>query len=201
MEHLCRPARCQLAAARAGRAGAPGRARASGPRRRWSAAATAGPLASALARPRVGPAVRCLAGNLDRGGPADTTDATVVTPTIDTLGSPDPRMRALRPSVEAVIGDPCHVIIDMRSAPEYLGERFWPSGVRGPRRAGGAIRAGHGVRREACDHLLHGRWAGQPEVPRAEPPARLRGCAALMNPDVATDELSMTGPTQGLSSH
>ena len=36
---------------------------------------------------------------------------------------------ASRRVVEAAIGDPAQVLLDVRSEPEYSGERFWPSGA------------------------------------------------------------------------
>jgi thiosulfate/3-mercaptopyruvate sulfurtransferase len=54
------------------------------------------------------------------------------------LPEPDPEIRALRDRVEAATreGDP--LLMDVRSVPEYRGERFWPS--RPPQ---GSERAGH----------------------------------------------------------
>lgn len=54
------------------------------------------------------------------------------------LGAEDPRVRADRVAVHAAITDPTVSLVDVRSAQEYTGERFWPSGGQEP---GG--RAGH----------------------------------------------------------
>jgi thiosulfate/3-mercaptopyruvate sulfurtransferase len=54
------------------------------------------------------------------------------------LGGEDPRLRADRAAVQAAIGRPGTTLVDVRSAAEYQGERFWPSGGMEP---GG--RAGH----------------------------------------------------------
>ena len=54
------------------------------------------------------------------------------------LGSPDPRLRATRTDVHDAIDDPGTTLLDVRSRPEYDGERFWPSGGMDP-----AGRAGH----------------------------------------------------------
>ncbi len=54
------------------------------------------------------------------------------------LPDQDNRIRADHRRVEAAIGDPACTIVDVRSAAEYRGERFWPSGGFEP---GG--RAGH----------------------------------------------------------
>jgi thiosulfate/3-mercaptopyruvate sulfurtransferase len=50
----------------------------------------------------------------------------------------DGRIRADRRSVESAIGDRTRTILDVRTEPEFRGERFWPSGGSEP---GG--RAGH----------------------------------------------------------
>lgn len=54
------------------------------------------------------------------------------------LGAEDARLRADRATVHAAIGQPGTTLVDVRSAAEYQGERFWPSGGMEP---GG--RAGH----------------------------------------------------------
>jgi thiosulfate/3-mercaptopyruvate sulfurtransferase len=54
------------------------------------------------------------------------------------LGREDPRIRADRAAVHDAIGQPGTILVDVRSAAEYQGERFWPSGGLEP---GG--RAGH----------------------------------------------------------
>jgi thiosulfate/3-mercaptopyruvate sulfurtransferase len=54
------------------------------------------------------------------------------------LGAQDPRIRADHATVLEAIGKPGSTLVDVRSALEYEGERFWPSGGMEP---GG--RAGH----------------------------------------------------------
>jgi thiosulfate/3-mercaptopyruvate sulfurtransferase len=54
------------------------------------------------------------------------------------LGGEDSRIRAHREAVHEAIGQPGTTLVDVRSAAEYRGERFWPSGGMEP---GG--RAGH----------------------------------------------------------
>ena len=54
------------------------------------------------------------------------------------LGTPDPRLRADEASVRDAIGRPDTTLVDVRSAAEYDGDCFWPSGGMEP---GG--RAGH----------------------------------------------------------
>ena len=54
------------------------------------------------------------------------------------LGDEDPRIRADRAAVHHAIGQPGTILVDVRSAAEYRGECFWPSGAM---EAGG--RAGH----------------------------------------------------------
>jgi thiosulfate/3-mercaptopyruvate sulfurtransferase len=45
------------------------------------------------------------------------------------LPAPDPEIRALGPQVAASIGAADRAILDVRSAAEFRGERFWPSGA------------------------------------------------------------------------
>lgn len=54
------------------------------------------------------------------------------------FGAEDSRIRADRAAVDEAIRQPASTLIDVRSAAEYRGERFWPSGGMEP---GG--RAGH----------------------------------------------------------
>jgi thiosulfate/3-mercaptopyruvate sulfurtransferase len=54
------------------------------------------------------------------------------------LGGEEPGIRADRAAVREAIGQPGTTLVDVRSAAEYRGERFWPSGGMDP---GG--RAGH----------------------------------------------------------
>jgi thiosulfate/3-mercaptopyruvate sulfurtransferase len=54
------------------------------------------------------------------------------------FGSEDSRVRADQAAVREAIGQPGITVVDVRSAAEYIGERFWPSGGMEP---GG--RAGH----------------------------------------------------------
>jgi thiosulfate/3-mercaptopyruvate sulfurtransferase len=44
------------------------------------------------------------------------------------LGSENARLRADLDAVRAAITDPRVTLVDVRSAAEYTGERFWPSG-------------------------------------------------------------------------
>jgi thiosulfate/3-mercaptopyruvate sulfurtransferase len=54
------------------------------------------------------------------------------------LGDADRRLRATHEAVAGAIGRPGTAIVDVRSEPEYVGERFWPSGGLEPNG-----RAGH----------------------------------------------------------
>ena len=54
------------------------------------------------------------------------------------LGDQDQSIRADQAAVDDAIGNPGSTILDVRTTPEYRGERFWPSGAMEP---GG--RAGH----------------------------------------------------------
>lgn len=73
----------------------------------------------------------------DSGRPWNTEVATPV-PTCYPLPDQDKRIRAGQSAVDEAIEDPTCSIIDVRTAPEFRGERFWPSGGLEP---GG--RAGH----------------------------------------------------------
>jgi thiosulfate/3-mercaptopyruvate sulfurtransferase len=57
-----------------------------------------------------------------------STDVEQPTPTRYPLPDEDDRIRASQPLVEKAIGDPGCIILDVRTDPEYRGERFWPSG-------------------------------------------------------------------------
>jgi thiosulfate/3-mercaptopyruvate sulfurtransferase len=67
-----------------------------------------------------------------------TTTAPGLPTTGYSLPDEDHGVRAGHERVEAAIGDPAQVILDVRTEPEFRGERFWPSGGLEP---GG--RAGH----------------------------------------------------------
>jgi thiosulfate/3-mercaptopyruvate sulfurtransferase len=73
----------------------------------------------------------------DAGGQRSSS-ATEPDPAGYALPAADGRLRADRAAVQGAIGDPGTTIVDVRSAAEYQGERFWPSGGLEP---GG--RAGH----------------------------------------------------------
>jgi len=47
-------------------------------------------------------------------------------------GDEDPRIRADQAAVQDAIGNPGSTIVDVRTAAEYRGERFWPSGAMEP---------------------------------------------------------------------
>jgi thiosulfate/3-mercaptopyruvate sulfurtransferase len=84
-------------------------------------------------------------------GRAWTDAATAVAPSHYPVSTSEGPLRADRAAVEAAIADPGATIVDTRSAAEFDGERFWPSGGSEP---GG--RAGHvpGAVRVAVDGLL-----------------------------------------------
>jgi thiosulfate/3-mercaptopyruvate sulfurtransferase len=74
-----------------------------------------------------------------RAGGHPCSSATSEPPTGDfCLSGEDSRIRADRTAVREAIGRPGTTLVDVRSAAEYRGERFWPSGGMEP---GG--RAGH----------------------------------------------------------
>jgi thiosulfate/3-mercaptopyruvate sulfurtransferase len=63
-----------------------------------------------------------------REGRPWSTDTDQPTRTRYPLPEEDHRIRASQALLESAIGDPARVILDVRSLPEYNGERFWPSG-------------------------------------------------------------------------
>ncbi len=67
-----------------------------------------------------------------------TAAASQPSPGTAVLGDEEPGIRADRAAVVSAIGRPGTTLVDVRSAAEYRGERFWPSGGTEP---GG--RAGH----------------------------------------------------------
>jgi thiosulfate/3-mercaptopyruvate sulfurtransferase len=85
--------------------------------------------------------VRMLMGPRDQWAEAGERWATDVPRPAETR-YPDLRedagILASREAVEAAIGKPDQLILDVRSVPEYTGERFWPSGA-----TAGAGRPGH----------------------------------------------------------
>ena len=118
----------------------------------------------------------------------------------------DSRIRANLAAVREAIGQPGITLVDVRSAAEYAGERFWPSGGMEPGgRAGHVPSAVHqpvdGIYREdgsfrpaaecatcsrrgagwqrGADHLLHHRRARRHRLVRAHPPARPRASPRL----------------------
>jgi thiosulfate/3-mercaptopyruvate sulfurtransferase len=75
------------------------------------------------------------------------------------LGEPDPRLRATQAAVRKAIGGPGTTLLDVRSRPEYDGERFWPSGGMDP-----VGRAGHvpGAIHQPIESLYDARGAFLP---------------------------------------
>jgi thiosulfate/3-mercaptopyruvate sulfurtransferase len=63
-----------------------------------------------------------------REGRPWSTDADQPAQTRYPLPKEDHRIRASQAQVERAIDDPAHTVLDVRSDPEYRGERFWPSG-------------------------------------------------------------------------
>lgn len=65
----------------------------------------------------------------------------VVTPAATSyhLGEPDRSVRAERSDVEAALEQRSATLVDVRSAAEYRGERFWPSGAPEPNGRAGHI--------------------------------------------------------------
>jgi thiosulfate/3-mercaptopyruvate sulfurtransferase len=80
----------------------------------------------------------CSRDTWQSGGHPRATAVAQPPPGIVHLGSEDSRIRAGLATVRDAIGRPGSTLVDVRSAEEYQGERFWPSGGMEP---GG--RAGH----------------------------------------------------------
>ena len=74
------------------------------------------------------------------GRPASSTTAQP-TPTAYPIGEPDSRLRADRAVVLDAIGSTATTLLDVRTAQEYAGERFWPSGGMEPDGRAGHIPA------------------------------------------------------------
>ncbi len=95
------------------------------------------------------------------------------------LGGEDPRIRADRAAVHKAIGQPGTTLVDVRSAAEYRGERFWPSGGMEP---GG--RAGHvpSAVHQPIDGLYHedGSFRSAAELRCMFAPAVLEGSGELI---------------------
>ena len=83
------------------------------------------------------------------------------TPTEYHLGGEDRSIRARRLEVQHAIRRASTVLVDVRTGPEYRGERFWPSGAMEP---GG--RAGHipGSVHQPIDGLYHEDGSFRPDV-------------------------------------
>lgn len=76
--------------------------------------------------------VRMLAGSRDRwvqGGGKWSTEVPEPAESSYPLAAARADLLASQATVEAAIGDPAHVLLDVRSEEEYRGERFWPSGA------------------------------------------------------------------------
>jgi thiosulfate/3-mercaptopyruvate sulfurtransferase len=76
--------------------------------------------------------VRMLIGSRDQwveAGERWTTEVPQPEESPYPLPREDEDILAPRQAVEAAIGEPGQVIIDVRSKPEYTGERFWPTGA------------------------------------------------------------------------
>jgi thiosulfate/3-mercaptopyruvate sulfurtransferase len=75
------------------------------------------------------------------------------------LGEPDGAIRATRAEVHEAIERSSAILVDVRSQPEYRGERFWPSGAMDPEG-----RAGHvpTAQLQPIDGLYNGRGAFRP---------------------------------------
>ena len=81
-----------------------------------------------------------------------TTRTATPVPTSYRLADPDDTIRATASVVQAAIADQNCTILDVRSAPEFAGERFWPSGgMEDGGRAGHVPGAAHVVADELRD--------------------------------------------------
>jgi thiosulfate/3-mercaptopyruvate sulfurtransferase len=70
-----------------------------------------------------------------------TTAPAAPAPVAYRLGAEDPSVRADRVEVQDAIGQSSTIVVDVRSEPEYRGERFWPSGAMDPDGRAGHIPA------------------------------------------------------------
>jgi thiosulfate/3-mercaptopyruvate sulfurtransferase len=87
--------------------------------------------------------VRILVGPRDQwaeSGKAWTTDVPQIEEGPYPVLSQDAGIFASREAVEAAIGEPDSIIVDVRSEPEYTGERFWPSGATADAGRSGHVR-------------------------------------------------------------
>ena len=95
------------------------------------------------------------------------------------LAGEDSSIRADQAAVREAIGQPGTILVDVRSAAEYRGERFWPSGGLEP---GG--RAGHvpSAVHQPIDGLYHddGSFRSAAELRRMFAPAVLEGSGKLI---------------------
>jgi thiosulfate/3-mercaptopyruvate sulfurtransferase len=95
------------------------------------------------------------------------------------LGGGDPRIRAAQAAVRDAIGQPDTTLVDVRSAAEYRGECFWPSGGMEP---GGS--AGHvpSAIHQPIDGLCHadGSFRSAAELREVFSPAVLDGDGELI---------------------
>ena len=95
-----------------------------------------------------------------------STDQPSPTPAVYCSPGPGPVIRADLDTVLAAIDDPSVTVLDVRTAAEYTGERFWPSGGSEP---GG--RPGHipGAVRLPLESLVHddGTFRAVPDLRRA----------------------------------
>ncbi len=85
--------------------------------------------------------VRLLEGSREQWAAAGhdwSVEAAEPAPASYPLAGPDPALHVSREAVEAMIGRPGEVILDVRAQAEYDGDFFWPSGA-----TEGAGRAGH----------------------------------------------------------
>jgi thiosulfate/3-mercaptopyruvate sulfurtransferase len=85
--------------------------------------------------------VRMLAGSREQWAQAGgqwSTDVPELADSSYPLAGSNADALSSRADVEAAIGQPGHVLLDVRSEPEFRGERFWPSGA-----AEDTGRAGH----------------------------------------------------------
>ena len=73
------------------------------------------------------------------GGHPWSSDQVTVTPTTYHLGEPDRRIRATQTEVREAIDQPSTKLVDVRTPPEYKGDRFWPSGAMDPEGRAGHI--------------------------------------------------------------
>ena len=95
------------------------------------------------------------------------------------LPRPDERIRAELPAVRQAIADPGCTVVDVRTSPEFDGERFWPSGGLQPGGRAGHIPAATSASIEGL-YDAHGSFRNAAEVRGLFAPVDLSGTSEVI---------------------